>query len=56
MTIIRILGYQDKEELGRKISNLTQVIHQDELIKRTGGSIKTIVFEPQKPMKPIDKQ
>ena len=48
--------YQDKEELGRKISNLTQVIHQDELIKRTGGSIKTIVFEPQKPMKPIDKQ
>lgn len=39
--------YQNKKELGRKIANLVQVIHQDELIKRTGGSTKTIEFELQ---------
>lgn len=39
--------YPDKKELGRKITNLVKVIGQDELIKRTGGSTKTIEFEPQ---------
>lgn len=40
--------YQNKEELGRKIANLVKVIGQDELIRRTGGSTKTINFVAQK--------
>lgn len=40
--------YRNKEELGRKIANLVKIIHQDELIRRTGGSTKTIYFELQK--------
>lgn len=43
--------YPDKEELGRKITNLVKVIGQDELIRRTGGSTKTIEFKLQQPMK-----
>lgn len=39
--------YPNKEELGRKITNLVKVIGQDELIKRTGGSTKTIEFKLQ---------
>lgn len=46
--------YPDKEELGRKIANLVKVIGQDELIRRTGGSAKTIEFKLQQPMVPID--
>ena len=46
--------YPNKEELGRKIANLVKVIGQDELIRRTGGSKKTIEFKLQKPMVPID--
>lgn len=42
--------YPNKEELGRKITNLVKVIGQDELIRRTGGSTKTIRFELQKDM------
>ncbi len=48
--------YPNKEELGRKIANLVKVIGQDELIRRTGGSTKTIEFKLQKPMTPIQKQ
>jgi predicted transcriptional regulator len=42
--------YPDKEELGRKIANLVKVIGQDELIRRTGGSTKTIEFRLQQNM------
>lgn len=42
--------YPDKEELGRKIANLVKVIGQDELIRRTGGSTKTIEFKLQQDM------
>lgn len=43
--------YHTKEELGKKIANLVKVIGQDELIKRTGGTTKTIEFAPQQEMK-----
>ena len=42
--------YPNKEELGRKIANLVKVIGQDELIRRTGGSTKTIEFKQQQDM------
>ena len=45
--------YPNKEELGRKIANLVKVIGQDELIRRTGGSTKTIEFRQQQDMIPI---
>lgn len=40
--------YTNREELGRKIANLNILIHQEELIRRTSGSTKTIYFVPQK--------
>lgn len=46
--------YHSKDELGRKIANLVKVIGQDELIRRTGGSTKTIEFKQQKHMKEIE--
>lgn len=42
--------YHSKEELGRKIANLVKVIGQEELIKRTDGSTKTIEFKKQQEM------
>jgi len=42
-----------RQELGKKIANLVKVIGQDELIKRTGGSTKTIDFVPQQEMMEI---
>lgn len=42
--------YFDKDDMGRKIANLVKVIGQDELIKRTGGSTKTIEFKKQADM------
>lgn len=39
--------YLDKNDLKRKIANLVKVITQDELIRRTGGSTKTIEFKLQ---------
>ena len=39
-----------RTELGHKIANLVKVIGQEELIKRTGGSTKTINFKLQKNM------
>lgn len=37
----------DKRTLGKLIQNLVRIIGQDELIRRTGGSHKTIEFIPQ---------
>lgn len=48
--IYTTIYYPDKDELGRKIANLVKVIGQDELIRRTGGSTKTIEFKQQQDM------
>lgn len=37
----------DKSVLGKLIKNLVKIIGQDELVRRTGGSHKTIEFIPQ---------
>lgn len=42
--------YCNKDALGQQIANLVQVIGQEELIRRTGGSRKTIEFKLQKKM------
>ena len=42
--------YCNKDALGQQIANLVQVIGQEELIRRTGGSRKTIEFKLQKNM------
>lgn len=39
-----------RSDLGSKIANLIKVIGQDELIRRTGGSTKTIEFKLQQDM------
>ena len=39
--------HDDKRTLGRLIQNLVRIIGQDELIRRTGGSHRTIEFIPQ---------
>lgn len=39
--------YYNKDDLGSKIANLVKVIGQDELIRRTSGSTKTIEFKLQ---------
>ena len=39
--------YWNKETMGKQIANLVKVIGQDELIRRTGGSTKTITFQKQ---------
>lgn len=54
-TIYELKRNSIKEELGRKIANLVKVIGQDELIRRTGGSKKTIEFKLQQPMISIDE-
>lgn len=40
--------YFNKEVMGQQIANLVKVIGQDELIRRTGGSTKTIEFRQQR--------
>lgn len=42
--------YFNKIDLASKIANLVKVIGQDELIRRTGGSTKTIEFKLQQDM------
>ena len=37
----------DKTELGKLIRNLILIMGPDELVRRTGGSHKTIEFVPQ---------
>ena len=46
--------YHNKDAMGQQIANLVKVIGQDELIRRTGGSTKTIEFKPQQDMVPIE--
>lgn len=48
--------YHNRATMGQQIANLVKVIGQDELIRRTGGSTKTIEFKLQKPMIPIQNQ
>lgn len=40
--------YRNQEQKEQQVANLVKVIGPDELIRRTGGSTKTIAFEPQK--------
>lgn len=47
--------YYNKDTMGKQIANLVKVIGQDELIRRTGGSTKTIEFKLQKPMESIEE-
>lgn len=42
--------YLNKDVMGQQIANLVKVIGQDELIRRTGGSTKTIEFKLQQDM------
>lgn len=42
--------YHNKDVMGQQIANLVKVIGQDELIRRTGGSTKTIEFKQQQDM------
>lgn len=42
--------YHNKDVMGQQIANLVKVIGQDKLIKRTGGSTKTIEFRQQQDM------
>lgn len=42
--------YLNKDVMGQQIANLVKVIGQDELIRRTGGSTKTIEFRLQQDM------
>ena len=41
----------DKTEMGRQIRNLIHIIGRDQLIRKTGGSSRTIEFIPLKPQK-----
>jgi hypothetical protein len=49
-----IIFYHNKNTMGKQIANLVKVIGQDELIRRTGGSTKTIEFKLQQDMVPIN--
>ena len=49
-----IIYYLDSDDLKSKIANLVKVIHQDELIRRTGGGARTIEFRLQKDMEKKD--
>lgn len=42
--------YVNKDVMGKQIANLVKIIGQDELIRRTGGSDKTIEFRQQQAM------
>ncbi|RKI37101.1 hypothetical protein D7V86_24940 [bacterium D16-51] len=46
--------YHNKDVMGQQIANLVKVIGQDKLIKRTGGSTKTIEFKQQQDMVDIE--
>ena len=48
--------YVNKDVMGQQIANLVKVIGQDELIRRTGGSTKTIEFKQQQKMEPVKSQ
>lgn len=40
--------YHNKENMGKQITNLVKVVGENELIRRTGGSTRTIKFKLQK--------
>lgn len=46
--------YHNKDAMRQQIANLVKVIGQDELIRRTGGSTKTIEFKLQQDMVSIE--
>ncbi len=48
--VYTIIFYYNRDDFGAKIANLVNVIGQDELIRRTGGSTKTIEFKLQQDM------
>ncbi len=48
--IYTTIFYFNRIDLGSKVANLVKVIGQDELIRRTGGSTKTIEFKLQQDM------
>ncbi len=52
--IYTTIFYHDKDAMGQQIANLVKVIGQDELIRRTGGSTRTIEFKEQQKMKEIE--
>lgn len=45
--VLTTIYYVNKKVYGQQIANLVKVIGQNELIRRTGGSTKTIVFRQQ---------
>lgn len=47
--------YHNKDAMGQQIANLVKVIGQNELVRRTGGSTRTIEFKKQQDMIPINK-
>lgn len=46
--------YHNKDAMGQQIANLVKVIGQEELIRRTGGSTKTIEFKQQQAMEEVE--
>lgn len=48
--VYTIIYYFNKDVMGQQIANLVKVIGQDELVRRTGGSTKTIEFKKQTAM------
>lgn len=53
-SVYTTIFYHDKDTMGQQIANLVKVIGQDELIRRTGGSTKTIEFKQQQDMVEIN--
>lgn len=53
--VFTTIFYVNKDVMGQQIANLVKVIGQDELIKRTGGSTKTIEFKQQHDMVEINR-
>ena len=45
--VYTIIYYYNKDVMGQQIANLVKVIGQDELLRRTGGSTRTIEFRLQ---------
>jgi hypothetical protein len=55
-SVYTTIYYKDKKTMGKQISNLVKVIGQDELIRRTGDSTKTIEFRMQQDMIQIENK
>lgn len=48
--VYTIIFYLNKDIMGQQIANLAKIIGPDELVRRTGGSTKTIEFRKQQKM------